>query len=191
MIKAIFFDFGGVIVDDKYTAIVDPLKKQLSPEKLAEFLCLEEGAARGQIGEEFLALGDKILETKTLEGSPWVEDQYSHPDTQVIDLIKELKTKYKVGMLSNNFSFWAEKLRQQDWMKIFDAVVISAEVGVVKPNKEIYLLAAEKIGCRPEECVFIDNIQANVDGAAAAGFAEAIKFEGIEKLKKSLDNILE
>jgi len=188
MIKAIFFDFGGVLVEDKYTAIVEPLKKNLSPEKLAEFLRLEDEAARGKIGEEFLAKAGEISRTNDLKNFVWLDEQYSHPNKQVLDLIKKLKKGHKVAMLSNNFSFWAEKLRQQEWMKVFDLVVISAEVGMVKPEKEIYLLAAEKIGCQPQECVFVDNIQANVDGALVAGFGGAIKFENVEKLKKDLES---
>ncbi len=165
MIKAIFFDFGGVLVEDRYTAIVEPLKCKLPPDRATEFSRLESAASRGKIGEEFLAKADEMLGISKLRGAPWIDEQYAHPNPEVINLITGLKRKYKVGMLSNNFLFWAQKLRQEGWMKVFETVVISAEVGMTKPDREIYLLAAERIGNLPAECFFIDNIQTNVDGA--------------------------
>jgi putative hydrolase of the HAD superfamily len=53
--------------------------------------------------------------------------------------------------------------------ELFDAVVISAEVGMRKPEERIFRLATELLGLEPAECVFIDDIQENVDAARAAG----------------------
>ena len=52
---------------------------------------------------------------------------------------------------------------------LFDAIVISAEVGLHKPQPEIYELAAERVGVPPERCVFVDDLRENCEGAEAAG----------------------
>ncbi len=52
---------------------------------------------------------------------------------------------------------------------LFDAVVISAEAGVAKPDPEIYRLAAARLGVAPGDCAFVDDQRRNVDGAVAAG----------------------
>lgn len=56
------------------------------------------------------------------------------------------------------------------WLNaLFDTVVFSGEVGVAKPDPEVYLLTVERLGLRPEECVFVDDLSVNVRGAVAAG----------------------
>ena len=62
-----------------------------------------------------------------------------------------------------------DELRQ-----IFDTLVISGEVGMRKPQPEIYLLAAERAGARPEDCVFVDDFSVNVEGAEAVGMKSIV-----------------
>ncbi len=73
----------------------------------------------------------------------------------------------RTGLLSNSWGgrdYPLDELRE-----IFGAIVISGEVGLRKPEPEIYLLAAERVGARPEDCVFIDDFSVNVEGAKAVG----------------------
>jgi epoxide hydrolase-like predicted phosphatase len=70
------------------------------------------------------------------------------------------------ALLSNS---WGLNYDREGWDGLFDAVVISGEVGLRKPEPEIYALAAERLGARPEECVFVDDLAPNVRGAVAAG----------------------
>jgi epoxide hydrolase-like predicted phosphatase len=53
--------------------------------------------------------------------------------------------------------------------ELFDTVVISAEVGLHKPQPEIYTLAAERLGVEPQACVFVDDLKENCEGAEAVG----------------------
>jgi HAD superfamily hydrolase (TIGR01509 family) len=53
--------------------------------------------------------------------------------------------------------------------ELFDGVVISGEVGLHKPEPEIFHLGAERIGVPPGECAFVDDLRENCDGAAAVG----------------------
>lgn len=70
----------------------------------------------------------------------------------------------KTALLSNADGWW-----QPPWQDLFDAAVISGEVGLAKPDPEIYLLTATKLDLEPGECVFVDDLAINVRGAAEAG----------------------
>ena len=74
----------------------------------------------------------------------------------------------KTALISNT---WGPPpaFRRLQLGRMFDAVIRSDEVGLRKPEPEIYLLAAERLGLRPEECVFVDDMLANVEGARAVG----------------------
>ncbi|GAA5044222.1 putative hydrolase of the HAD superfamily [Thermocatellispora tengchongensis] len=64
---------------------------------------------------------------------------------------------------------WANEYPRDDWDEIFDAVVISGEVGMRKPEERIFRYALEQVGLPGEECVFIDDIEANIVAARALG----------------------
>jgi len=70
------------------------------------------------------------------------------------------------ALLSNS---WGNEYPRALWADMFDAVLISGEVGLRKPEAEIYLLAAERLGLSPSECVFVDDLAINVRGAIAVG----------------------
>jgi putative hydrolase of the HAD superfamily len=72
----------------------------------------------------------------------------------------------RTALLSNS---WGLDYDRAGWDALFDAVVISGEVGLRKPEPAIYRLAAKRLGARPQECVFVDDLAHNVHGAVAAG----------------------
>ena len=72
----------------------------------------------------------------------------------------------RTALLSNS---WGLEYPREEWAAMFDLTVISGEVGLRKPDPEIYLLAASRLGVRPEECVFVDDLRPNAAAAAALG----------------------
>lgn len=72
----------------------------------------------------------------------------------------------RTALLSNS---WGMDYPRDEWDEVFDAVVISGEVGLRKPEPAIYRMAADKLGVEPTECVFVDDIGSNVAGAVAVG----------------------
>jgi epoxide hydrolase-like predicted phosphatase len=72
----------------------------------------------------------------------------------------------KTGLLSNS---WGNTYDQDQLDELFDEAVISGEVGLRKPEPEIYRLAARRLGVAPEECVFVDDLRPNVRGAVEVG----------------------
>lgn len=108
----------------------------------------------------------------------------------VINLVKTLRANYKTALLSNvskpglESRFSAEELQQ--W---FDAVVVSGEVGRVKPDPEIYRLTAARLGVEPAECVFIDDNEAYAEAAKTVDM-QAICFQSNKQMKRELDALL-
>jgi putative hydrolase of the HAD superfamily len=89
-------------------------------------------------------------------------------DVAMQDLLRALRRAgLRTAMLSN--SWGAGDYPRHLFPELFDAVVISCEVGMRKPEERIFRLAAELLGLEPAECVFIDDIEANVLAAEAVG----------------------
>ena len=87
-----------------------------------------------------------------------------------LDLVERLRPPYKVSVLSNADGALRPRLeRELRIHHLFDDIVCSAEVGMAKPEAEIFQLAAARLGLTPEECVFVDDWDQNVDAARAVG----------------------
>ena len=100
-------------------------------------------------------------------------DGYLKVNQNLVNTIKKLKSHgFKTVLLSNgNHSFFERKIFKDypEFPGLFDEVVISSKIGLVKPDAEIYLHALEKINSKPKESLFIDDRQINVDGAISIG----------------------
>lgn len=85
----------------------------------------------------------------------------------MVNVVRRAKAAgLRTALLSNS---WGNEYLRDDWDVLFDAVVISGEVGMRKPDPDIYLHTLEQLGCRPGEAVFVDDLEANIRGAAAVG----------------------
>jgi putative hydrolase of the HAD superfamily len=92
----------------------------------------------------------------------------SRMDEAMLQLLRRLHADgVPTGLLSNS---WGGGYPTELFGEMFDAVVISAEVGMRKPEPRIFLHAAELLRLDPQECVFIDDIQANIAAAEQVGF---------------------
>ncbi|GAA3241717.1 hypothetical protein GCM10020216_067810 [Nonomuraea helvata] len=132
---------------------------------------LERGEIDGSAFERDLAA--RLL---TVDGVPPVADGllarmfagFERVDA-MYDMLREVrKNGVKTCLVSNS---WSNEYPRHDWDEFFDAVVISGEVGMRKPEPRIFHHALEQIGRGGEECVFIDDIEANIVAARALGIA--------------------
>ena len=89
------------------------------------------------------------------------------PAEEMVDAVRRVRSAGTPTCLVSNS--WVMDHYTEEIRALFDAVVISAEVGLHKPQPEIYLLAAERVGARPENCVFVDDLRENCKGAEAVG----------------------
>ena len=89
------------------------------------------------------------------------------PEQAMIDAVEAARAAgIRTGLISNS---WGTGIYERAPMAIFDATVISGDVGLHKPEPEIYELGAERIGVPPSSCVFVDDLRENVAGAEAVG----------------------
>ena len=85
----------------------------------------------------------------------------------MINVVRQAKASgLRTALLSNS---WGNEYLRDEWDQLFDAVVISGEVGMRKPEPEIYLHTLGLLGCAPREAVFVDDLERNVRAAAALG----------------------
>ncbi len=104
----------------------------------------------------------------------------------MLALLKELKHKYQLHILSNAGQTTKQVVLSQPAFAVFDTITCSYEIGAVKPEKEAFTAVLKKVGARPEECVMIgDSLHADIRGAQEAGM-RAIHFDADEH---SLDDL--
>ncbi len=110
------------------------------------------------------------------------------PDTAMIDAVRRVRgAGIPTGLISNSVgsSIYDQALLDE----LFDAVVISGDVGLHKPQPEIFLLGAERIGLPPAQCVFVDDLRENCAGAEAVGMT-AVLHRGAARTLPALQRLL-
>ena len=112
------------------------------------------------------------------------------PQKGMPELIKKLRKDHKIGLLSDQTKEWWPYLdKKYRISENFDFTIISAETGYHKPQREIYELALNEAGCKPEECIYIDDLEKNLKPAEELGM-KTVLFESPEQVKKELESII-
>lgn len=172
---ALLVDYGGVLTSDIWSSfsefcvargLAPDAAKQLfrdHPDAIEELRSLETGEAdiagfeqrfAGLLGTEPEGLIAGLFEGLT-------------PAEPMIEAVRRTREAgIPTGLVSNS---WVMDHYTDEIRSLFDSVVISGEVGLHKPQPEIYLLAAERAGVEPEGCVFVDDLRENCAGAEAVG----------------------
>lgn len=189
MIRAIIFDCFGVLVIGKLQPFLYTYLRH-DPKLMEQARVLDDKACAGGITHhEFINQLSKLAGISTKEAQAFF-DQHP-PNLGLIELIQtDLKQSYKIGILSNASENLLDELLSVEQLRLFDSVVLSCEVGLVKPDPRIYRLAATRLGVEPEQCIFIDDLSAYVRGANSAGMS-AILYSDLDTLKKDLKSILQ
>lgn len=180
MIKAVVFDCFGVLMIDAITAYQD-----LHPDVASDLDDLDRQADAG-----FISQAEQIEGYKKLTGDDeqmivnylGKEHRLNEP---IVQMIKQLKVSYKIGMLSNIGAKWYQQLVPEDVRELFDVTVLSHEIGMVKPYPEIFEYIIGQLGMQPNEVLFIDDILDNCEGARAVGIV-AIHYTNFADLKQNL-----
>ena len=185
MTKAIIFDCYGVLYVDSHRSL-----KQEYPELAQDIADLSQQSDYGWIDREEYVQGLSHLtgeSTGTITEFILTEHHLNKP---LVSVIAELKSEYKIGMVSNVGRGWLDDFfAQHNLRHLFDMVVLSGEEGMTKPNPEIFELAAQRLEVDPSECIMIDDIQDNCDGADAAGM-RAIHYRSITQLTNDLQAMI-
>lgn len=200
MIKAVIFDYGGVIkvghplskgVNEVWGISDEEIKQ--TKEKRKPF---STQATKGLLNEKqllqkfFEILGRKAPEDCIEKLKQNYENTFVFfPGT--LSLVEKLrKENFKTAILSNIFKFEADVIREKHGYDGFDPLILSYEVGMMKPDLEIYSFAVKKLGVRPEECIFIDDKEENLLPADSLGM-KTILAKNPEQVMKDVFGILD
>jgi epoxide hydrolase-like predicted phosphatase len=197
-IKAVYFDIGGVLVRTEDKTPRDSLAARLgiSRDDLNDLVfsgVKGQQAQMGQIGAG--QLWESVRQALRLppDAMPQVRQEFfggDRLDTVLLDHIRALHRRYKTGIISNALDD-VRPMRTGRWgmSDAFDSIIISAEVGVMKPDARIFQSALQSLGVQPGEAVFVDDFAHNVEGARAVGM-HAIQFRNPEQVHLELEAIL-
>lgn len=196
MIKAIIFDFGGVILKHKATLLKDILHELFpNPGKVDGIwkkykLRLYAGKATS---EELLSALMKAIPTDYSANElkdKWMDiykKETSDVDWQLLDFIGKLRRKYKVYLMTDTIDMHDKFNSRRQIYNRFDEVYKSFEEGLAKAEgKDAYLNILKKIKVRAQECVFVDDLDINVKTSEEVGM-KGIAYRNFEQLKEQLD----
>jgi epoxide hydrolase-like predicted phosphatase len=198
-IRAIIFDFGGVLVrtEDPSGRRKWEVRLGLPAQELAGivFGCeMSFRAMRGLVPEtavwDWLAgrFGLKAAEMREFQRDFWAGDRL---DPVLVQFLRELRPRYRTAILSNAWANARRVFTQKYRLgEVVDEMIISAEEGAIKPDPRIYRIALERLGVRPAEAVFVDDVPENVQGARALG-VRGVQFrdtaQALAEVRKYLD----
>jgi epoxide hydrolase-like predicted phosphatase len=198
-IKAIIWDIGGVLERTEDLAPRQQLAERLgmSYNDLCHLIFGDSTEFRVQLGKisldnHYHFVQEQLGMRSRADFNEVIHQFFAgdHLDTELVDHIRALKPGYTTAVLSNYSEVLREKIN--NWWKIgdaFDHLVISAEVGYKKPSPEIYRIVLEKIGCQPEEAVFIDDDARNIETARQLGI-HGIHFQDPDQALNELNDLL-
>ncbi|HII72162.1 TPA: HAD family phosphatase [Candidatus Woesearchaeota archaeon] len=190
MIKAIIFDYGGVF------------SKEADLHKFADHYAPKYGIDPKKFGDEMYEYWQKAKVNKInsalffehLAGQLDVDvDEFTEYfihwfgfDEEIKEFVASLQGRYKLGLLSNQIEIWLETLLDHhDIRRLFDVITTSYNEGIAKPDPKIYKRAMKALGVKPEECVFIDDLERNIKPAEKLGM-KVVTYKGLKDLKKRL-----
>lgn len=197
MVKFVYFDIGNVFMtfDNIFTKVAKDLNidKNLIDEA-EEVYDIDANLGEIDIPEVWVKIC-KDLNIINGEKYPIIESWVS--DYEAIlpmhELAKKVAEKYKVGILSNYYRDFFEEATLQGFIpKIkFDEIIISAEVGCMKPEEEIYKIAQERCGYKSDEIFFIDDKKENLFAASKFGWQTFLfDYKNPEKSCEEIGKIL-
>jgi putative hydrolase of the HAD superfamily len=174
-------DFGGVLTTDIFVSFRRFCEAEgLDPDTVRDRFLHDPEARRlleelevGRLREaEFEPAFAAVLE---VESERLIDRLFGgmEPDQEMIDGVLAARAAgVRTALLSN--SWGDDRYDREQLAQLFDAWVISGEVGIRKPDPAIYELAAERLGLPPEQCVFVDDLPGNLKPARALGMATVV-----------------
>jgi putative hydrolase of the HAD superfamily len=169
MIKAIFFDFDGVLTLDKTGSYT-----------ICKYISKKTGIDFEKLSQSYKKFNNDLLYGKTTHEKIWPNlclelnseldikhlfDSFINTpiNFSIYNLIKKLKISYKTGLITDNKKDrMIAIIEKQNLNKIFNTIIVSADIGSGKDNDDIFNKAIDSLDVKHEECIFIDNQEKNL-----------------------------
>jgi putative hydrolase of the HAD superfamily len=196
-IKAVFFDLGGVIVRTEFQAPRQQLADRLGMDydDLNKLIFDSDTGLKASTGEissaEHWAFVIRRLKRPDSEVAAIREEFFAGDivDRTLVEYIRSLRGNYNTGLISNAWSDLRDFIVREKFDDAFDQMIISAEVGAMKPEPKIYQIALDQFGVKPNEAVFVDDFYVNIEGCAKVGI-KGIHFKDAESTLQQLKKLL-
>lgn len=189
MIRAVIFDCFGVLTTDGWL----PFKRKYfsgNPELEQAATDLNKRTDAGLASyDDFVRDIADLAHVPLAEASKAIEHNVTD-DELLAYIASDIKPKYKVGLLSNAGANWMDRLFSKEQIALFDAIALSYETGVIKPDARAYQIITERLGVAPDECIFVDDQERYCAAARDAGM-KAIWYQSLEQFKADILPLLQ
>ena len=195
MIKTIFFDIGGVLIDihpeRTYQYLSDSADVEVSMVKESFPWDAHDQYERGIINNEdwFITYKESLPQPCCLKRSDFWNawKLLLGEEKNTVNILEALNKQYSIWLLSNTNPKHIQDEIEKRYLfpSLVNGAVYSFDVGVRKPEKEIYEIAMQRANANPQECLFIDDLLENIQAAKQIGI-EGIHFISSEQLKQEL-----
>ena len=194
-IKAVVFDFGGVLIGwdprNLYTRYF-PDEPQAMEDFLAEISFMDWNAQqdKGRPFREGVALLSKQFPHHAHLINAYQENWKESITGEIEGTVKLLTMLKEKGYALYGLTNWSAETfpivrHEFVFLELFDGIILSGEVKLIKPEPEIFELCLQRIGKPADQCLFIDDSETNIDAAKAMGF-DTVHFISPEHLKDEL-----
>ena len=197
--QALIWDMGGVLVRN-----MDPQTRG----RLAAPYGLTSMDLENLVFGNEVALKASVGQASEVDSWNFVQKKLNIPPEQMPEFIEtffncdkfdqdlytftmQLKPNYQIGLLSNASPETRARLARHfpHFYEMFDVTIFSAEVGVAKPDPEIYLKIIDRLGVKAAACIFVDDFIENIEGARAVGM-HTIHFRSSQQVRDELKELL-
>lgn len=188
-IRAVVFDCFGVLYHDGFKEFLARNRHQLT-EPIEYYYDLMRQYDSGFLPETELYEALSLASNEKPAAIRSLLENVLTINRDLVELMGELKPYFRLGLLSNaGRSSLQAYLDHEGAGRHLDVVLASSEVGMVKPQPEIYRLLAERLGLQMDEIVFIDDSPGHVEAAQSLGM-KAHAYKDMPDLRQYLDQVL-
>jgi putative hydrolase of the HAD superfamily len=195
--RGLLVDFGGVLTSSVWDSFADFCRDKGLAEDAVLRMFREDPAALADLREletgrtEEHEFERRFAERLGLDDATDLIDSMFRgmkPSEPMVAAVRAARAGgVHTGLVSNS---WSTSHYDRDLLaQLFDIAVISAEVGLHKPQPEIYLLASQRLRVEPGRCVFVDDLRENCEGAEAVGMT-AVLHRGAQRTLPQLEDLL-
>jgi glucose-1-phosphatase len=191
--EVLLFDLGGVLVEfsgvrDLAVLLQGRLSETEIMEQMSHYLPTEQFGLGKLSSREF---GERFVKDWNIELSPedFLREFQSWSKRLLpgaVELLTLLRPRFRLAALSNsNELHWERNTNNLGLTSLFELAISSHQVGLYKPDPQMYLIALDRLGVSPDRVMFFDDVSANVTAASALGI-RAFQVEGVEGVRSRL-----